>query len=96
MEGSPPRRGSVARVFTAIYYPNVGWEDDTAGGELRIWPEGSYEAIEIPPKGDRLVVFIANMSHEVLPVKAASGSGSVAQRRCAFTQWFSAVVPDDE
>lgn len=76
----------VGRVYTAIYYPNRAvWGADD-GGELRIWPEGAYEAVEVEPIGDRLVIFDSSLVHEVLPL-----SPSAPEPRCAFTQWFSAV-----
>ena len=58
---------------------------EASGGALRIWPHGSYEAVELAPIADRLVVFDARWTHEVMPVKAHGA------RRCAFTQWFSAL-----
>ena len=81
--------GGVVRAFTAIYYLGDGpWtaDGDVGGGALRLWPAGSYEAVELAPVGDRLVVFDSTLSHEVRPNEAD-------ERRCAFTQWFSAVVP---
>ena len=87
---SPSSRG-VERVLTAIYYPNEGGESEWEGkgGTLRLWPrEGDYRAETIAPIGDRLVLFISNRTHEVTPVVDAGGG----TRRCAFTQWFSAVV----
>ena len=79
---------TLARSYTAIYYatdPDAPWADEASGGALRLWPRGSYEAIVLPPKADRLVVFDATLTHEVMLVRLAAG------RRCAFTQWFSAV-----
>ena len=37
------------------------------------------------PPTDRLVVFDSTLTHEVVPVRLDGA------RRCAFTQWFSAV-----
>ena len=42
---------SVARAFTAIYYPNDAGEDvwgsdAGSGGALRLWPAGSCEFLE--------------------------------------------------
>jgi hypothetical protein len=81
--------GAVGRVYSAVYYANdpaVPWHDAAAsGGGLRIWPSGSYTAVQIAPVGDRLVVFDSRLVHEVLPVRHEHG------RRCAFTMWYSAV-----
>ena len=71
------------RVFTAIYYVNEV-AAGSSGGELRLWPAGSYRAVELAPLADRLVVFDSSLLHEVLPNRAA-------RPRCAYTQWFSAV-----
>ena len=79
----------LGRVYTAIYYapdPQAPWADvDASGGALRLWPAGSYEAAELAPLADRLVVFDSTLTHEVVPVRLDGA------RRCAFTQWFSAV-----
>ena len=89
--GTRTAPGTVGRLFTAIYYPNSGEEvwgkQSGGGGALRLWPEGSYESVEVSAVGDRLIVFSSTLGHEVLPVVTSTAG----VQRCAFTSWFSAV-----
>ncbi len=70
------RDSGSRRVLTAIFYLNVGWKPEL-GGQLRIYPD----SIDISPTHNRLVVFLAELEHEVLPVQG---------QRLALTTWFSA------
>lgn len=60
------------RRITAIYYMNKGWKSED-GGVLRIH-EGKGEVggkyRDVAPLGDRLVLFLSDLLHEVLPSHA--------------------------
>jgi SM-20-related protein len=57
----------AGRKLTVIYYVNGEWEAGH-GGELVIWPShGDPEPVTLPPRADRLVLFVSSLEHEVLP-----------------------------
>lgn len=71
--------GRKGRRLTCIIYANESWRPGD-GGELRLHPLGG-EVIDVPPLGNRLVVFFsdARVPHEVLPSHAD---------RYALSMWF--------
>jgi len=90
LDGDAPSGGAadqpqtgLDRAYTAIYYANGA---EPLGGELRLWPDGAYAAVDVRPVGDRLVVFDSSLLHEVLPNEDDT-------QRCAFTMWFSSSSP---
>lgn len=77
---------SPTRRITLLYYVNEGRGGED-GGELRIYTdedkeEGQY--VDIEPKMDRLLVFLSDMEHEVLPSY---------MHRYAITLWIHADQP---
>ena len=57
-----------SRKLTMLYYVNPGWTE-AAGGTLRLYPPGR-EPTDVAPILDRLLVFLADVEHEVLPAVA--------------------------
>lgn len=88
-----PRPGDPcanARAVTAIAYANPGWDAESDGGSLRLYPGTSAadaapgdgaECVELAPEGGRLVIFDSFLWHEVLP--------AIARPRFAVTLWIT-------
>lgn len=72
------------RRLTAVFYLNEGWAP-LQGGELRLYapyaPKGVAPLCDVPPVGDRLVLFFSDyrVPHEVLAAHA---------ERFAVTTWY--------
>lgn len=76
------------RKVTCIYYINPDW-NEANGGELRLWGHPNLTE-DLPPTGDRLVMFWSDLLvHEVLPCWDEGPEG----QRFALTLW---MVTDDE
>jgi len=79
--GAPP-----TRVFTMLYYLNVGWDAAASGGRLRLFytdpsdPAAGEVSLTVDPAGDRMLVFRSTaVPHEVEPAWA---------ERWAVATWF--------
>jgi hypothetical protein len=81
--------GGDLRKVTLVYYLNPGWDAEKDGGSLRIF-HGDGEVEDLPPDGDRLVMFWADgVEHEVLP----NWGKDVAKHRYAQTIWLTTEDP---
>lgn len=64
------------RVLTVLFYLNPGWQHGH-GGALEVFlPSGT---VTVEPRHNRLLVFMSELEHQVLPVEAP---------RLALTAWF--------
>lgn len=72
--------GTDQRLITAVFYLNERWKK-TDGGELVIYKsdKGENQSISFEPLGNRLVIFLSELEHEVLITHKA---------RKSFTTWF--------
>jgi len=88
----------AAREFTYVYYMH-SQPRRFAGGELRIYPGTSVDAIRtapiatIEPDNNRLVVFPSGLIHEASPVYAPELAQ--ANLRFALSGWVSRVTAPD-
>lgn len=75
------------RAVTVILYLNDPNRKEDEGGALRYWDQRG-DAIDIYPRGGKLVVFDASrISHQVLPSKT---------KRTALTCWITGVLAEDQ
>lgn len=72
-------RDSNARVISAVFYLNPGWED-AAGGEIVMYGADGGELFRAPPRAGTLLLFRSmDMPHEVLPA---------SRERWSIAGWF--------
>jgi hypothetical protein len=70
------------RKYTVIMYANKDWSAERDGGALRLhltYADGTREHVDVAPHAGRVVVFNAQLFHEVRPAYRS---------RFAITQWM--------
>jgi SM-20-related protein len=56
------------RKFSLVIYLNNDWQVPGDGGQLRVFPQGQAEGLDVYPKAGRAVFFRADeLEHEVIP-----------------------------
>jgi SM-20-related protein len=62
---SDRHKNSLARRLSSVYYLNDNWSEDS-GGVLRIYSLNDDSHFDVKPLGNRMVLFLSDLEHEVL------------------------------